>query len=73
VLVLTRRLNESIQIGNNVKITVVELKNGAVKIGIETAPDVPILRTELISKFKFDINAQRAALSPTMKTTKPAT
>lgn len=62
MLVLSRRLNESIQIGDNVKVTVVSLKNGAVKLGIETAADIPVLRTELINKTKFDLKAQRDAL-----------
>jgi carbon storage regulator len=62
VLVLSRRLDESIQIGPDVKVTVVSIKNGAVKLGIETPDGVQVLRTELINKIKFDLTAQRDAL-----------
>lgn len=62
MLVLSRRLDESIQIGPDVKVTVVSIKNGAVKLGIETPDGVQVLRTELINKIKFDLTAQRDAL-----------
>jgi carbon storage regulator len=48
VLVLTRRLHESIVIpGRDVTIRVVAVKGGTVRISIEAPPDVPILRGEL--------------------------
>ncbi len=62
MLVLSRRLDESIQLGPDVKVTVVSIKNGAVKLGIETPDGVQVLRTELINKIKFDLKAQRDAL-----------
>lgn len=62
MLVLSRRLDESIQIGDGVKVTVVSIKNGAVKLGIETPAGVQVLRTELINKTKFDLRAQRDSL-----------
>lgn len=51
VLVLTRRLRESIVIpGLNVTIRVVAMKGGTVRIGIEAPPDVPIMRGELLEQ-----------------------
>jgi carbon storage regulator len=38
MLVLTRKLNEEIVIDGNIRITVVEIKRGRVRLGI-TAPD----------------------------------
>lgn len=49
MLILTRRLHESIVIpGLDVTIRVVAVKGGAVRIGIEAPPDVPIMRGELL-------------------------
>lgn len=52
MLVLTRRLNESIRIGNNVVITIVEMRGKKVRIGIEAPQGVDILREELVSAAK---------------------
>jgi carbon storage regulator CsrA len=51
VLVLTRRPHEKIVLpGLHVTITVVALKGGTVRIGIEAPPDVQVLREELIDQ-----------------------
>ena len=47
MLVLTREAGESVWIGDNICVTVVRLKGGQVKIGIEAPSDVEILRDEL--------------------------
>lgn len=44
ILVLTRKLGEAIQIGGNIKVTVVRLQGGAVRIGVEAPNEVPIRR-----------------------------
>ena len=47
MLVLTRRTGESIVINNNIKLTVVNVGPGRVKIGIEAPPSVRIDREEV--------------------------
>ncbi|MCS7022915.1 MAG: carbon storage regulator CsrA [Gemmataceae bacterium] len=47
MLVLTRRQGESIIIGNDVRITVVSLGPGRVKLGIEAPPHVRVDREEI--------------------------
>lgn len=47
MLVLTRKLGEVIIIGENVAITVVKIKEGSVRIGIDAPKEIPILRGEL--------------------------
>ncbi len=47
MLILTRRLGESITIGDNVKLTVLSIKGSQVRIGVEAPKDVCIQRSEL--------------------------
>lgn len=47
MLILTRKRNESIKIGGDILIKVVQTKSGLVKLGIEAPADVRVLRGEL--------------------------
>lgn len=47
MLVLSRKLNESVMIGDNIKITVIESDKGRVRLGIEAARDIPVHRLEV--------------------------
>ncbi|MDF2587725.1 MAG: hypothetical protein K0S41_1566 [Anaerocolumna sp.] len=47
MLALSRKLNESIIIGNDVEITILEIKGDQVKIGINAPKSVPIYRKEI--------------------------
>lgn len=52
MLVLSRKLNESIIISDDIKITVVKISGGVVRLGIDAPKEVPIVRSELISNKK---------------------
>jgi carbon storage regulator len=47
VLVLSRRLGESIVIGHDVTVTVVEVRGDVVRLGIEAPRDVDVHREEV--------------------------
>lgn len=47
MLILTRKIGQSFQIGDNIKITVTELSGDKVKIGIEAPQEFRVLREEL--------------------------
>ena len=47
MLVLTRKYQEKIRIGNGITITVLRAKGKAVRLGIEAPADVPVIRGEL--------------------------
>lgn len=47
MLALSRKLNESIIINNDIEVTILELKGDQVKIGITAPKSVPIYRKEL--------------------------
>ena len=54
MLVLTRNAGESIQIANNIKLTILTNNNSQVKIGIEAPKDVTVHRTEVYEKIMDD-------------------
>ena len=52
MLVLTRKLGENIRIGDSIKITVLEVRSGQVKIGIEAPPEVKVHREEIYARIQ---------------------
>ena len=48
MLILTRKLDESIVINENISIKVISIDKGIVKLGIDAPREVSILRSELI-------------------------
>lgn len=47
MLVLTRRLNQSIKIGDDVEITVIEVRGDQVRLGVSAPRDVSVHRKEV--------------------------
>jgi len=60
MLVLTRRENESIMIGDGIEIKVLDLKDNQVKLGIVAPRSVPVHRREVYLAIQAE-NAQAAA------------
>jgi len=50
MLVLTRKMGETITIGDHIRIKVVEMKGNQVRIGIEAPGDMRIYREEIYLK-----------------------
>lgn len=50
MLVLSRKLYESVQIGDSIKVTVVDIGPGKIRLGIEAPRDIPVFRTELLPR-----------------------
>ena len=47
MLAFARKVNESIMLGNDIEITLLEIKGDQVKIGISAPKSVPIYRKEI--------------------------
>ena len=52
MLALSRKQGESIVIGNNIEITVLEAKGDQVKIGISAPKSVPVYRKEIYAQIQ---------------------
>ena len=52
MLILTRKIGESVTIGNDIKVKIISVDQNQVKLGFEAPSDIPILREELIAKVK---------------------
>ena len=52
MLVLTRKLGQSLVIGNNIKVTVVGIGKQQVKLGVEASRNVIIHREEVYNRIK---------------------
>jgi len=48
MLVLSRKLGESVQVGDGIVIRIVEVRRSRVRIGIEAPPSVRIQREEIV-------------------------
>ena len=49
MLILTRRPGETIQVGDDIEISVLEIRGNQVRIGINAPPEVLVLRSELLT------------------------
>jgi carbon storage regulator len=62
MLVLTRRAGESLMIGDEIEISIIEVQGDKAKIGITAPKDVRILRRELIDEVR-STNAPAASVT----------
>lgn len=65
MLVLSRKENETIQIGDDIEIRILEVKGDTVRIGIEAPKSVDILRGELVLSIS-ETNTEATALDASL-------
>jgi carbon storage regulator len=61
MLVLTRKSNQSIMIGDDIEVSVLSVVGEKVRIGIQAPADVPVFRTEIY----LEIQRQQGEGRPT--------
>ncbi|MBE6909719.1 MAG: carbon storage regulator [Ruminococcaceae bacterium] len=61
MLILRRRAGETLLIGDDVKITVMDVYEGGVRLAIDAPKSIPVLRSELLQA--VDANRDAAAKS----------
>jgi carbon storage regulator len=57
VLVLTRKLGESIVIGNHVRVTVLDMQGKQIRLGIDAPPEVSVHRGEVYERIEAENKA----------------
>ena len=62
MLILTRKLGESITIGNEIKVTLLECQGKQVKLGIVAPKDIKVHREEIFEKIQEE-NQKAATVS----------
>ena len=78
VLVLTRKLGESIVIGNHVRVTVLDMQGKQIRLGIEAPTEVSVHRGEVYERIEAEnkaaaetVHADLSKLTQVVKTRKP--
>jgi carbon storage regulator len=66
MLILSRRMGESVKIGDEVTVTVLGVKGGQVRLGFTAPPDLTVHREEVYERIKAETsgnipNRERAA------------
>ncbi len=64
MLILTRKIGESIRIGDNVVVKIVSMDNRHVKIGIDAPRSVSVNREEIYQKIQEENRAAATAQEP---------
>ena len=57
MLVLSRHRDESIMIGDNIVITIVDIRGDKVRLGIQAPTNVPVHREEIYEAIKREASA----------------
>jgi carbon storage regulator len=61
MLVLTRKSNQSIMIGDDIEVSVLSVMGDKVRIGIRAPQDIPVFRTEIYLEIQRDGTQQDTA------------
>jgi carbon storage regulator len=57
MLVLSRKINEKIVLGNDIEISIMEIKGDVVKIGVQAPKDVKVFRKEIFDAIQAENQA----------------
>jgi carbon storage regulator len=68
MLILARRIGESIMVGDQVEISVVDIKGDQVKLGIKAPSQVKVYRREVYAAIQEENRAAAAASPQTLET-----
>ena len=68
MLVLTRKLQEQIQIGDNITITILRVKGNSVRVGIDAPREIRVVRSELPRKDQSTLPGLLSHAEPTEPT-----
>lgn len=59
MLILTRRIGETLKIGDNVDVTILSVRGNQIRIGINAPRDVAVHREEIYTRIKEEEKQQK--------------
>jgi carbon storage regulator len=69
MLILTRRVGETVMIGNDVTVTVLGVKGNQVRVGVNAPRDVAVHREEIFERIKREEHDGSGTATPTKSNT----
>ena len=54
MLILTRRVNETLMVGDDVRVTVLGINGNQVRLGVNAPRHIPVHRQEIYEKIKME-------------------
>jgi carbon storage regulator len=63
MLVIRRKRDQAIRIGEGIEVTVLEIENGQVKLGIKAPREIPVFREELAATRQSNRGAALSSLA----------
>ncbi len=60
MLVLSRERDETIMIGDHIRVTIVDIRGEKVRVGIEAPESLPVHREEVYERIKAGVSQQAA-------------
>jgi len=60
MLILTRRVGETLMIGDSVSVTVLGVKGNQVRIGVDAPKDISVHREEIFNRIKEEANEDKS-------------
>ncbi len=64
MLILTRRVNESLMVGDDITVSIIEVKGNQVRIGINAPKDVAVHREEVYERIRREQHRAHPAPRP---------
>ena len=64
MLILTRKIGETLMIGDQVEVTILSIKGNQVRIGVNAPKEIPVHREEIYARIKREQAGQDGTVVP---------